>query len=205
MLGSGYKQTCESESTCNLYVVLVLYKKELEDGKYTVICDYVRIWSPAKSSAEFHHQALKQVLEHLKNKVPELKRLRVWTDGDSSTYKGFPNFGRNVEFTEFFNIEIWHCFFESHHASGVQDSVGKDPRIAMHKAIAFKDCDLYSYVACYVSAIILYQVPISLSNVRILPFRCGVLITCRFHRKVEQGVVTSLRLENMCGGLSQMG
>jgi hypothetical protein len=27
-------------------------------------------------------------------KVPKLKRLLVWTDGHSSTYKGFPNFGR---------------------------------------------------------------------------------------------------------------
>jgi hypothetical protein len=29
-----------------------------------------------------------------KAKVPMLKRLLVWTDGHSSTYKGFPNFGR---------------------------------------------------------------------------------------------------------------
>lgn len=87
----------------------------------------------------------------------------------------------------------------------MQDSVGKDPRIAMYKAIGFKDCDLYSYVQCYVSAIILYQVPISVLNVRILPFRSGALITCRYHGKIDKGVVTSLRLENMCGGLSQMG
>ena len=36
------------------------------------------------------------VARHLKQsgKVPGLRRLRVWTDGHTSTYKGFPNFGR---------------------------------------------------------------------------------------------------------------
>ena len=41
-LGAGHKATCESDATCNLYVVLVLYST---NGQRT--CDYVRFWSPA--------------------------------------------------------------------------------------------------------------------------------------------------------------
>ena len=94
VLGSGYKRTCESDATCNLYVVLVLYKEKIGDA-YRTVCDYVKIWSPATSSAAFHHHALHVVVKHLREKkVPNLKRIILWTDGDSSTYKGFPNFGR---------------------------------------------------------------------------------------------------------------
>jgi len=85
VLGSGYKSTCETDATANLYVVLVLYKKNGETK-----CDYVRFWASAATSAEFHHKAMHVVAKHLKEsgKVPGLRRLRVWTDGHTSTYKG---------------------------------------------------------------------------------------------------------------------
>lgn len=69
-------------------------------GEWVTVCDYVRFWSPASTSAAFHHHAMHVVAQHLKGedgsnaKVPKLKRLLLWTDGHSSTYKGFPNFGR---------------------------------------------------------------------------------------------------------------
>jgi hypothetical protein len=150
VFGSGYKSTCETDSTCNLYVVLVLYKKKQPNGDVKTVCDYIRIWSPAASSAAFHHKALKDTVDYLKSggRVPNLKRVRIWTDGDPSTYKGFPNFGRMAEFTKHEDIEIIHCFFESAHASGVQDSAGKDPRIKMTKLIGFKDLSVYSYHHC---------------------------------------------------------
>lgn len=90
ILGSGYKATCETDATANLYVVLVLYKARSEEGEVETKCDYVRFWSSAGTSAEFHHQAMHAVVKNLKDtgKVPRLKRLRVWTDGHSSTYKG---------------------------------------------------------------------------------------------------------------------
>jgi len=96
VLGGGYKATCETDATCNLYVVLVLYKVLALDGSWETKCDYVRFWSPASTSAEFHHHAMRIVMSYLKEsgKVPNLKRLSVWTDGHPSTYKGFPNFGR---------------------------------------------------------------------------------------------------------------
>lgn len=48
-------------------------------------------------------------------------------------------------------ISVIHSFFEAYHASGIQDSVGKDPRIAMARQIGFKSISLYSYHDCYVS------------------------------------------------------
>ena len=118
VLGSGYKGTCETDATCNacthfvsfmksmiyvagnLYVVLVLYRVKGE-----VTCDYLRFWSRAATSAEFHHLALRAVKNHLKGtdksplggRLPTLRRLYVWTDGHASTYKGFQNFGRMAQ------------------------------------------------------------------------------------------------------------
>jgi len=61
VLGSGYKSTCETDATANLYVVLVLYKKDGETK-----CDYVRFWASAATSAEFHHKAMHVAAKHLK-------------------------------------------------------------------------------------------------------------------------------------------
>jgi|AntAceMinimDraft_11_1070367.scaffolds.fasta_scaffold36753_3 hypothetical protein len=47
-------------------------------------------------------------------------------------------------------INIVHCFFESYHASGVQDSVGKDARLAMIRDIGFKLISIYDYHECMV-------------------------------------------------------
>jgi hypothetical protein len=48
-------------------------------------------------------------------------------------------------------VEIVHCFFEAHHASGVQDTAGKDPRLAMIRDIGFKQLSIYNYIECWVS------------------------------------------------------
>ena len=90
--------------TGNLYVVLVLYRDEETNEKK---CDYLRFWSKASTSAEFHHAALRAVKRHLTGednhplgrggRVKNLRRLYVWTDGHGSTYKGFQNFGRMAQ------------------------------------------------------------------------------------------------------------
>ena len=88
-------------------MVLVLYKQKVDSegggggggataGTWETKCDYVRVWSPASTCAEFHHHAMAIVAEHLKahGKVPHLMRIHVWSDGHTSTYRGAPNFGR---------------------------------------------------------------------------------------------------------------
>jgi hypothetical protein len=65
--------------------------------------------------------------------VPGLKRLHVWSDGQRSQYKGEKSFGRLAEWPKRVDvggmeIQIFHHFYESHHASGPQDNAGKDPR-----------------------------------------------------------------------------
>lgn len=64
-------------------VMLVLYKLRGE-----LKCDYVRVWSEKSASAAFHHRALHLVRDHLVGKglVPNLRRVRVWTDGDKKAY-----------------------------------------------------------------------------------------------------------------------
>jgi hypothetical protein len=50
------------------------------------------------------------------------------------------------------DVEIIHSFFEAHHASGVQDSAGKDPRLAMIRDIGFKQYSIYDFSKCLVSS-----------------------------------------------------
>jgi hypothetical protein len=79
-----------------LYVVLVLYKVPSSGGEgeeWETVCDYLRFWSSAGTSAAFHHHAMHIAKRHIMTKVPGLKTLRIWTDGHKSTYKGSPNFG----------------------------------------------------------------------------------------------------------------
>lgn len=103
VLGGGYKVTCETDATCNLYVVLVLYKVRVPaavdvgggaEDEWETKCDYLRFWSSAGTSAAFHHKAMHIAKRHIVTKVPGLQLLRATTDGHKSTYKGSPNFGR---------------------------------------------------------------------------------------------------------------
>jgi hypothetical protein len=45
--------------------------------------------------------------------------------------------------------EIIHCFFEHDHASGVQDSAGKDARFPILTQLGFKSTAVYNYNECY--------------------------------------------------------
>ena len=94
VLGGGYRATCETEATCNLYVLIALYHDGLSD-----VCDYIRFWSPASSSAQFHHDAMKAAVLHVNNIVDgKIKRVILWTDGDPTALKCKDNFGRGSEF-----------------------------------------------------------------------------------------------------------
>jgi hypothetical protein len=46
-------------------------------------------------------------------------------------------------------IEILYCFFEHDHASGVQDSVGKDARYPLLTQLGFKSIAVHEYHQCY--------------------------------------------------------
>ena len=105
--------------------------------------------------------------------VPGLKRMNVWSDGQRSQYKGEKSFGRDAEWPKSvaaggMEIELFHHFYESHHASGPQDNAGeprarlllfssplttdhagKDPRRAMDRAIVHEKSELiYDYHRC---------------------------------------------------------
>ena len=160
-------KTCETGQTCNEYVCLVLYKPKIctDLEERPVLCDYIRIWSSVGSSPNFHHQALHDIARRYKTDdlVPGLKRIRVWSDGDRTAYKGHSQFGRQAHWPQppvskpnqkngkedCAGIEILHRTFPSHHACGPQDNAGKDPRIAMERSIGFaQSTNIYNYHEC---------------------------------------------------------
>ena len=127
-----------------------------EGEEREVKCDYWRIWSNKKGDAAFHDKAMREIAEYYRSNgiVPELRRLKIWSDGQRAQYKGRKNFGRMAEWPKpkadgGLELESWHNFFVSHHASGPQDNAGKDPRRKMDRAIIKdKDKTIYSYAAC---------------------------------------------------------
>ena len=155
--------TCEHGISCHQLMALVLHSPgpmaRAEGEERPVICDYWRIWSNKKGDAAFHDKAMRDIAEHYRQgAVPQLQRLKVWSDGQRSQYKGRKNFGRMVEWPNprgrpgdgaGMGVEIWHNFFASHHASGPQDNAGKDPRRAMDLAIIHNKTEtIYSYWKC---------------------------------------------------------
>jgi len=147
------KGTCEVGQKCNEYVCLVLHSPhdtQEGGGPREVKCDYVRIWSTAGTSAEFHHQALRDIHDRYKLILPDLDEIHVWSDGHTSTYKGSPNFGRMAAWPKERGVKIIQNFFVEYHACGPQDNAGKGPRIAMEQAIGFGNApNLYNYHECY--------------------------------------------------------
>ena len=135
------------------YVCLVLHSPhdtQEGGGPWEVKCDYVRIWSTAGTSAEFHHQALRDIHDRYKLILPDLDEIHVWSDGHTSTYKGSPNFGMVTCVKSWFDVwylvvfmgmcvfwlgrmaawpkergvKIIQNFFVEYHACGPQDNAG---------------------------------------------------------------------------------
>jgi len=88
-----------------------------------VVCDYWRVWGNHKGDAAFHQSVMRQIATHYKAKIPTLRRIKVWSDGQRAQYKGQKNFGRMATWPKSISVgglelEIWHNFFASYHASG---------------------------------------------------------------------------------------
>jgi hypothetical protein len=129
--------TCEHGISCSQLVALVLYLpgEVTEQGApRPVRCDYWRIWSNARHSPEYHHAAMRRIARYYKGmQVPGLVRVKVWSDGDPTTYKGRKNFGRMVRWPRSSadggeGVELHHNCLPAHHGAGAQDNAGKDPR-----------------------------------------------------------------------------
>ena len=64
-----------------------------------------------------------QIATHYKAKIPTLRRIKVWSDGQRAQYKGQKKIGRMATWPKSISVgglelEIWHNFFASNHASG---------------------------------------------------------------------------------------
>ena len=148
--------------SCNQLVALVLHSpapRATEAGpEREVVCDYWRVWGNQKGDANYHQSVVRQIARHYKSTLPDLRRVKIWSDGQRAQYKGRMNFGRMVDWPNAgdMGLEIWHSFFVSHHGPGPQDNAGKDPRMAMDRHVvhekkgnvATSEVDAYSYSAC---------------------------------------------------------
>lgn len=151
--------TCEHGISCSQLVALVLYlpgEVTEEGAEREVKCDYWRIWSNARHSPEYHHAAMRRIAAYYKGmQVPGLSRVKIWSDGDPTTYKGRKQFGRMVRWPRSAadggeGIELHHNCLPAHHGAGAQDNAGKDPRRAMDRAIIHEKANtIYSYYKCY--------------------------------------------------------
>lgn len=83
--------TCEHGISCNCLVALVLHSPApcatAEGPEREVTCDYWRIWSNQKGDANFHQSVMRQIGRHYKQKIPTLRRVKVWSDGQRAQYK----------------------------------------------------------------------------------------------------------------------
>lgn len=125
--------TCEHGISCHQLVALVLHSP---DPKATgagperpVVCDYWRVWGNHKGDAAFHQSVMRQIATHYKAKIPTLRRIKVWSDGQRAQYKGQKNFGRMATWPKSISVgglelEIWHNFFASYHGSGQEGQGG---------------------------------------------------------------------------------
>jgi hypothetical protein len=105
-LAAKWTSTCEWPTSAQQDVALVLHSPgKLDRNKpgqpRPVKCDYVRAFSNAKPSYQFHHMLMRDIAHKYKFKVPlttkkQLKRMRVKSDGCRFQYKGRGNFFRLV-------------------------------------------------------------------------------------------------------------
>ena len=57
-----------------------------------VKCDVWRVWSQKKGNAAFHQMAMKEIAAYYKqNVLPELRSVKLKTDGQRSQFKGHKN------------------------------------------------------------------------------------------------------------------
>ena len=126
--------TCEHGISCSQLVALVLYlpSEVTEEGvAREVKRDYWRIWSNAGHGPECHHAAMRRIAAYYMGmQVPGLSRVKVWSDGDPTTYKGRKQFGRMVRWPRSAagggeGIELHHNYLPAHHGAGAQDNAGK--------------------------------------------------------------------------------
>jgi hypothetical protein len=179
-------EKCSHGTSCNQLVALVLHSpgiREISSSSSSssssgsgsssgdpkprpVKCDVWRFWSQKKGNAAFHQMAIKEIAAYYKqNVLPELRAVKVKTDGQRSQYKGHKNLGEVAEWPHpklpldecknydclclegekackisFLkpgqDLELIHDFSCSHHGSGPVDSFSKDASHGMDSDVA---------------------------------------------------------------------
>jgi hypothetical protein len=139
-------KTCETPTTANQLVALVLHSPQEQVGQgkpRAVECDYWRMWTNAKANCQGWHVLLLKIAQHYKK-----QRVGVWTDGSSTQFKGGKNFMLNVLFFQKHGIELFHNFPATAHGGGPVDNAGKQPRALIRADEKFERSRVYDYDYC---------------------------------------------------------
>lgn len=133
------KLNSQGHGVCVLSCWVVLHSPQVinyegENGEFKsftyVQCDHVRVVSPARGKGKdqdwfLHCRTFDFLINHYKNKNPNLDRITVWTDGAVTQYKCRQNFFYIAQSFRKHNIPISHKFAATAQFKGVHDKVGQ--------------------------------------------------------------------------------
>ena len=99
-------------------------------------CDHVRVVSPSKGKGKdqdwfLHCTIFDHLIEHYKKRLPNMKKVVVWTDGAPTQYKCRQNFFYVAQSFRKHGIVIVHRFGATAQFKGVHDKVGQVAKIAV--------------------------------------------------------------------------
>ncbi len=112
-------------SQCTLHPFAVYIRDSTDDGSLQIKCHSLCIISDClKHDTVAVHTFLKQVLPHVRNLLPTLKKVIYFSDGSAAQYKNYKNFRNLMQHKEDFGLQAeWH-FFATSHGKSPCDGIG---------------------------------------------------------------------------------
>jgi len=114
------------------------YKNELNQSvKYRHYeCDHIRVVSPAKGKGKdqdwyLHTKVFDYLMDYYKNKIPNLNRVILWTDGAVTQYKCRQIFWYVTKGFAKHKVPIVHRFAATAQFKGIHDKVGQVAKAAL--------------------------------------------------------------------------
>lgn len=92
--------------------------------------DHIRVVTPATGKQKdqdwfLHCKVLEYLLQHYKHKLPQLRKVTLWTDGAPNQYKCRQNFYWVANALDSFGLTIVHRFGATAQFKGVHDKIGQ--------------------------------------------------------------------------------
>jgi hypothetical protein len=108
-------------------------------------CDHVRVVTPSTGKQKdqdwfLHCKIFEHLIQHYRVKMPELKRIIVWTDGAPNQYKCRHNFYWVAKAEDILGIKIVHRFAATAQFKGVHDKIGQVAKWVVRYEYVFTMC-----------------------------------------------------------------